>query len=128
MQAAEVFMKYDSLCSTHTPNHGAVDEMMKNSQLVLSIAKPFMHYSYNNFFLEPNQILSKMNKIAHIPAIIVHGRWDAICLPDMAYQLHKKWENSILWIPMYGGHSSFDPPIEASLGKAADTFVELLRN
>jgi proline iminopeptidase len=35
-------------------------------------------------------------KIAHLPAVIVHGRYDVICPLDNAWELHQAWPNSEL--------------------------------
>jgi proline iminopeptidase len=91
---------------------------------VLSVTKAFLHYSKNGFFIKPNQILSRMAKIAHLPAIIVQGRWDAICLPEQAYLLHKNWNNSKLWMISQGGHSANDPAIAAALVTATEVFAQ----
>lgn len=124
LPAAKAFMQYDSICSTHLPSKESVEEVIGNGALALSIARAFLYYSYHKFFLEPNQILSNMERIAHIPSIIVQGRWDAICLPEMAYILHKKWNNSVLWFVPDGGHSANDPTISQTLANAADLFME----
>jgi proline iminopeptidase len=128
LPAARAFMKFDTICGSHLPNPKGVNELLQDDQLVLSISRAFVYYSFNGFFLEPNQILSRMDRVSHLPAIIVHGRWDAICLPEMAYLLHQKWENSLLWFATQGGHFSHDPAIAASLATATDAFVQILEN
>lgn len=127
MPAARVFMKFDTICATRFPDPKKVDKVLQNDKQVLSVARVFMHYTANGFFFEPNQILSRMSLIAHLPAIIVHGRWDAICLPEMGYTLHRHWQDSVLWIVTDGGHSANDPPVEAALATATDTLLEKFR-
>lgn len=127
LPAARIFMRYDFICSTHLPNKSFIEKMMQNDNLLLSVAKAFFHYAKNDFFLEPNQILSNMPKIAHLPAIIINGRWDAICLPEMAYTLYKKWDNSKLWMVTDGGHSAGDPSIAAALVAATEVFVKEIK-
>lgn len=129
MAAARAFMKYDVICSTHLPNQESVEKIVSNNALTLSIARACLYYSFHHFFLEPNQILSNMQRIAHIPSIIIHGRWDASCLPEAAYHLHKNWKNSTLWMIPDGGHSASDPAITQALTKATDLFIaELILN
>ena len=124
MRAAEAFMRFDTICTTHLPNPATLEQTMQNEKLVLGVTKAFFHYAKNRFFIEPNQILDQIGKIAHLPAIIVHGRWDAITLPEMAYLLHKSWNGSKLWMVPDGGHSSNDPAIAAALATATDLFKE----
>jgi proline iminopeptidase len=126
LPAARIFMRFDFICSTHLPYPAYVEKMMQNDKLVLSVAKAFFQYAKNNFFLEPNQLLSRMEKITHLPAIIVNGRWDAICLPEMAYSLYKSWSNSQLWFIPDGGHSTSDSSIAGALVTATDIFAEAI--
>jgi proline iminopeptidase len=127
-QAAYAFTRFDLICSTHLPNPEALERLLRNEKMVYSVSKAFVYYAYHRFFLEPNQILSRMQAIAHLPAVIVHGRWDAICLPQMAYALHQKWDNSMLWMAANGGHSAnSDPAIAMALAKATDFFAEKMK-
>jgi proline iminopeptidase len=127
MPAAQAFMKYNIICSTHLPNNESLEKLMSNDALILGVARAYFYYSYHHFFLTPNQILSQMDKIAHLPAIIVHGRWDAICLPESAYTLHKQWPNSALWIIPDGGHSANDPTIAQGLVGATNLFAHSMK-
>ena len=126
LQAARAFICF-TICSWYIHNPEEVETFLQNDTLILSMAKPFLHYSMNRFFLEPNQVLDQMPAIAHLPAILIHGRLDSICLPDMAYSLYKKWDNSTLWMIAKGGHSANDPAIAAALAKATDLFAEKLK-
>lgn len=128
LPAAKAFMQYDLICSTLLPNKESVEKVIGNDLLILSIARAFLYYSYHKFFLEPNQILSNMEKIAHLPSVIIHGRWDAICLPQMAYVLHQKWNNSVLWFVPDGGHSANESAISQALANTADLFKEKFKH
>jgi proline iminopeptidase len=35
-----------------------------------------------------------IGRIAHLPAVIVQGRYDVICPPLSAYRLHQAWPGS----------------------------------
>ena len=120
LEAARTFARYDFICSTHLPDHNKVEQLLQNEKFVVGIAKFFMHYSINNFFLPENHILAHMDSISHLPCTIVHGRWDAICLPGLAYELYKAWPGSTLWIVTQGGHTGNDPAIARSLATATD--------
>ena len=39
------------------------------------------HYMIHDGFLEPDQLLTNLAAIRHLPAIIVQGRYDVICPP-----------------------------------------------
>lgn len=124
LPAVRIFMEFDMICATSRPNRAFVDSMLSNENQMLSVMRAFCFYAKNQFFLEPNQILAKMSQIGHLPAIIVQGRWDAICLPTMAYSLYQHWPNSALWMVPDGGHSVVDLGIARALSCATDLFAE----
>lgn len=126
LTAAQTFMRFDAICSTYQLNPSFVEEMMKNDKAVLGVTKIFFHYAKNNFFLEADQILSRMEKIAHLPAVIVQGRYDIVCPPEIAYSLYENWSGSNLWIIPNGGHSDDEPPMVAGLVAATDLFAKHL--
>ena len=57
---------------------------------------PYMELFYikNRFFMEDNEIVNNISKINNVPSYIVQGRYDLICPPLNAYNLHKKWKSS----------------------------------
>ena len=124
LPAARVFMQFDMICSTHLPDRTAVEKVVQNDRLILSMTRAFFHFAKHDFFIEPNQVLANMHRISHLPAIIIHGRWDAVDLPEMAYLLYQNWECSQLWMVSQGGHSANDPAIAAALATATDAFAE----
>jgi len=73
-----------------------------------SLAIMEAHFITNNCFLPENFILSNIDKIKNIKTTIVHGRFDFICTPVQAFQLHDALNNSKLNI-MNAGHSGYDP-------------------
>jgi proline iminopeptidase len=74
------------------------------------------HYFINGgFFKEDGQLLKNIDRIQHIPAVIVQGRYDVVCPPESAYQLHKAWPASKLIVAPGSGHSALEPEITAHL-------------
>ena len=87
---------------------------------------PFMEtfYIQNNFFLSDNQILNNVNRINHIPGLIVQGRYDLICPPINAYNLNQLWVKSSIKLVNTAGHSSSDLGITENLVDCIDSFVD----
>lgn len=81
------------------------------------------YYISNNCFLPENFIINNADKIANIPTTIVHGRYDAICLPQNAYYLHKAIKNSKL-IYTIAGHASTDEENKTVLTEEMKRFSE----
>lgn len=65
-----------------------------------------LHFYKNNFFIKENEILENIDKIKHIPTLIVHNRLDLVCTVDQAYDLHKAMPKSKLFIVDDIGHGS----------------------
>lgn len=79
------------------------------------------HYFSNKCFLNSGQqILSNVAKIAHIPAVIVQGRFDMICPPVSAHSLASNWPKCSLVVVAKAGHALSEPGITAELVRAMD--------
>lgn len=107
MQAALSFCKYDFLCATLF-DKSMVNTRLNSKRSVLGIGKLFAHYSINKFFFTDDQLIKNLSTISHLPAIIVHGRYDVICRASSAYRLHKSWPGSSLTIVQDAGHAASD--------------------
>ena len=82
------------------------------------------HYFINGgFFREDEQILEGLERITHIPAVIVQGRYDIVCPAESAYQLHQAWPRSELIIAPQSGHSALEPEITSHLVAATERFA-----
>ena len=66
------------------------------------------HFIANDCFMSEDFIMQNIDKIKNIKTTIVHGRFDFICTPVQAFQLHAALDNSKLNI-MNAGHSGYDP-------------------
>ncbi|MDH0621498.1 prolyl aminopeptidase [Pseudomonas chengduensis] len=127
MHAAKAWSTWEGRTATLRPNTQVVDRFSE-AHRALSIARIECHYFVNDAFLEPNQLLRDIPKIAHLPGIIVHGRYDAICPLDNAWALHQAWPNSELQIIRDAGHSAAEPGITDALIRAAEQMARRLLN
>ena len=79
------------------------------------------HYFVNAGFLETDgEILANMDRIAHIPGVIVQGRYDMICPPQAAYSIAQVWPACELDMIPNAGHTLSEPGITAGLVRAMD--------
>ena len=76
----------------------------------------------NRCFLKEGQLLNNAARIAAIPTVIVNGRYDVICPPHTAYQLHAKLAKSRLVIVDASGHSSSEEGIRQSAAAGGKGF------
>ncbi|GIZ10985.1 prolyl aminopeptidase [Pseudomonas sp. NCCP-436] len=125
MHAARAWSTWEGRTATLRPNSQVVDHFSEPLR-ALSIARIECHYFVNNAFLEADQLLRDMPKIAHLPGIIVHGRYDVICPLDNAWALHQAWPNSELQIIRDAGHSAAEPGITDALVRATETMARRL--
>ena len=114
MGAAKAWATFEARCATLEPNNDNI-EGMQSPHLALSLASLECHYFVNKCFLEPNFIINNIEKIHHIPGIIVHGRYDIVCSLENAWTLHHAWPNSQLNIIRDAGHASSEPGIVDAL-------------
>lgn len=80
------------------------------------------HYFVNKGFLQQDgQILRDLPRIAHIPGVIVQGRYDMICPPRSAYDLAQGWRSGRLHMVRAAGHALSEPGISFELVRAMKT-------
>jgi proline iminopeptidase len=85
-----------------------------------AMARIEVHYFRNNRYQPEDQLLRRVDRISHLPAIIVQGRYDLLCPPISAVQLHRAWPGSRLLIVENAGHSATEPGIRSALVTAMD--------
>jgi proline iminopeptidase len=82
----------------------------------LALAKIETHYFVNGgFFEREDQLLAGIDRIRHIPAVIVQGRYDVVCPPVTAVELARRWPEADFRMIPDAGHSAFEPGIAAEL-------------
>jgi proline iminopeptidase len=83
----------------------------------MTFARLVTHYWSNGCFLDEHPVLDNTRTIAHIPATLIHGRYDVSGPLDTAWQLHRRWPTSRLVVVDDAGHGggSFTSEIVAAL-------------
>jgi len=85
------------------------------------------HYFVNGGFLRSDtQLLDDASRIAHIPGVIVQGRYDVVCPMASAWELHRRWPASELVVVPDAGHSIKEPGVASALVDATDAFATRL--
>ena len=98
------------------------EEELASDTLDLGVGRLESHYMANLGFLEPDQLLGNVSRVAHLPAVIVQGRYDVICPPVSAYRLHQAWPGSRLRMVPDAGHGALEAGIAAALVAATEQF------
>jgi proline iminopeptidase len=94
-------------------------------EFAIAVARIECHYFVNNGFLEhEDQLLRNVERIRHIPTVIVQGRYDVVCPMQTAWALHKAWPEADFRIVADAGHSAFELGNTHELISATDGFRE----
>ena len=100
-------------------------ETLDAPDAALAMARIECHYFVNaGFFDSPNQLLENIDRIRHIPTVIVQGRYDVVCPPVSAWDLHRAWPEADFQLIQNAGHSAFDPANAQALVAATDGFIK----
>jgi proline iminopeptidase len=90
-----------------------------------ALARIETHYFVNRgFFRSENQLLDDVGRIRHIPAVIIHGRYDVVCPIVSAFDLATRWPEAELRVVPDAGHAAFEPGIAAELVAATARLMQ----
>lgn len=119
--AAKRWMRWEaSLLSMHyNPREveQAIDGMGADEALAGAAIE--LHYFMQNCFVEPNYVAKNVAKIQHIPATIVHGRFDYCTPGSSAYNLARQYGASARLVWVNSGHRRSDPAMLDQLQRLA---------
>lgn len=121
MSAARAWSVYEGSCSTLLPSPDTVASFAQD-RTALGLARIEAHYFAHHLFLPPEGLLGRMDRIEHLPAEIVQGRYDMVCPMRTAFELAAAWRSARLTIIPDAGHSALEPGIRRSLVAAVERF------
>ncbi len=123
--AALAWNRWEETTSKLVCELGACPEEEVENEIAL--ARIEAHYFVNDsFFVPDNQLLRDVPKIAHLPCVIVQGRYDVVCPATSAWELHRAWPGSRLEIVPACGHAADELGITDALVRATDEFSRTL--
>lgn len=94
-----------------------------DADFATAVARIECHYFVNKGFLEhEDQLIRNVDRIRHIPAVIVQGRYDVVCPIKTAWDLHLAWPEADFRVAADAGHSAFEPGNTRELIAATDRF------
>jgi proline iminopeptidase len=126
LPAARQWARFEASCSTLLPDPRLV-AAFGSDHTALSLARIEAHYFVNDIFLPTNSLLDHLPRIRHLPAVIVQGRYDAVCPIVSADELARAWPEAEYVIVDDAGHSAFEPGISRALVAATDAFAQRFR-
>ena len=88
----------------------------ENDNVADAFARIECHYFINKGFFEyDGWLLDQIDKIRHIPAVIIQGRYDVVCPMISAWDLHRKWPEAKFHVVQDAGHSMTEEGIRSKL-------------
>ena len=127
MPAARAWSTYEGSCSTLLPNPDTV-AYFASDVVALGLARMEAHYFMHDIFLPLNSLLDNVARLRGIPAVIVQGRYDAVCPIVSADDLHRAWPEAEFIVVPTAGHAAWEPGISAELVRATERFKSLSAN
>ena len=89
----------------------------------LAFARIECHYFMNHgFFARDDHLLANVDRVRHIPGVIVQGRYDVVTPVRSAYDLKRAWPEADLRIVPDAGHAMTEPGIVHELVTATRRF------
>ena len=123
MAAAKAWSGWEGRALTLVESPAVIDHF-SNAHTALSLARIECHYFMHDSFLAPNQILRDAHRLKDIPGVIVHGRYDIVCLLESAWELHQAWPQAEFKIIPGAGHAASEPGTLDALIQAADDMAQ----
>jgi proline iminopeptidase len=123
MASARVWSVYEGACSTLLPSPELISASGEDTH-ALGLARIEAHYFRNNLFTPESRLLEQVDRIRHIPAAIIQGRYDVVCPIVTADELHRRWPEADYLVVPDAGHSAMEPGIRAALVGATERFKE----
>jgi proline iminopeptidase len=117
LPAAIAWEKYETSCERLMPPDAGRDSARHN---ILSVPRIEAYYMRHAAFLRENELIDAVERFRHVPAVIVHGRYDMLCPVEGAVALAAAWPQARLSIVADAGHSAWEPGIRRELVAAMD--------
>ncbi|SNS12228.1 prolyl aminopeptidase Serine peptidase. MEROPS family S33 [Noviherbaspirillum humi] len=121
MPAARAWSRYEGSCLFLRPEPEAIDDFGSDA-VSLGIGRLEAHYFLHRGFFEEDQLVRGIDRIRHLPAVIIQGRYDVVCPPATAHRLHQAWPEAAFHIVPDAGHAAAEPGITSALVNATEQF------
>ena len=125
LAAAKAWSVWEASTSKLIPS-AASKQRFGMAEFAEAFARIECHYFVNKgFFKRENWLLENIDRIRHLPGVIVQGRYDVVCPMKSAWELHRAWSEAEFIVIPDAGHSVSEPGIKDALIRATDRFAAL---
>ena len=121
-EAARIWSVWEGRTSCLVPNVELI-ERTAGDDFSLAFARIECHYFVNGGWLDASRaLLANVDKIRHVPTVIVQGRYDVVCPMESAWALHRAFPEADLRVVPDAGHAASEPGNVHELVSATDRF------
>ncbi|MEU4513842.1 prolyl aminopeptidase [Nonomuraea wenchangensis] len=126
LAAAKAWAQWEAGTITLRPDPALVTEFGED-RMAVAFARIENHYFTHGGWFDPGQLIRDVDKIRHIPSVIVQGRYDACTPMATAWDLHQAWPEAEFHVVDDAGHAYTEPGILDRLIAATDAFAPDVR-
>lgn len=121
-RAALAWCLWESATPNWPPTSGLAPRF-RDPSFAMAFARLVTHYARHDAWLGDGRILRDVGRLARIPGVLVHGRFDLQSPIAAVWNLHRLWPLSELVIVNDAGHAASNPGITEELIRATDRFA-----
>jgi proline iminopeptidase len=122
LAAAKAWSKWEGETLTLLPDP-SVSNSFYDPDFALAFARIENHFFVHAGWMEDGQLIANVDRIRHIPAVIVQGRYDVCTPPRTAWDLHRAWPEAEFYFADDAGHAYSQPGNLHHLIEATDRFA-----
>ncbi|MDR0251647.1 MAG: prolyl aminopeptidase [Brucellaceae bacterium] len=116
--AAQSLRGFSARTQTLEPSADHVSNLLQ-SDAALAVSRIFTHYCMNNAFMPADALIDNLDRIRHLPAEIVQGRYDTVTPMVTAWKLKTAWPEANFTIVTLSNHQSTTGPMAGALADAS---------
>jgi proline iminopeptidase len=123
IEAARAWSAWEGKTLSLLPDADRVHRFSED-HYALAFARIECHYFVNRgFFANDDQLIADAHRLADIPGVIVHGRYDVVTPVKIAFDLARNWPGAKLKVISDAGHAMTEPGIVHELVSATKSFA-----
>jgi len=120
--AARAWSTWEGATLSLLADPGRVNDFAEEA-FAVAFARIECHYFVNGgFFDSDDWIIANVDRIRHIPGVMVQGRYDVVTPMMTAWDLHKAWPEADFRVVPNAGHAGSETGIVDELVRATDRF------
>jgi proline iminopeptidase len=120
--AARAWCLWESATPDWPPAHDMADRF-KDPAYAMAFARLVTHYVRHDAWLGDGRILGSVNRFAHLPGVLINGRFDFQAPLRTAYELQRLWPQSTLVVVENAGHAASQAGMTEAIIRATDRFA-----